>query len=90
MTEGEHMRRNFAQLLKNAKIDIKAEYQKLYGMLYDRTIQIPNAKRISVYDELSDWFVISIFVEPVFQLTSSMICVDTILKRSPQILVLTI
>lgn len=51
------MRRNFVQLLKNAKIDIKAEYQKLYGMLYDRTIQIPNAKRISVYDELSDWFV---------------------------------
>ena len=29
------MRRNFAQILKEAKIDIKSEYQKLYGMLYD-------------------------------------------------------
>ena len=29
------MRRNFAQILKEANIDIKMEYQKLYGMLYD-------------------------------------------------------
>lgn len=50
------MRRNFAQILKEAKIDIKAEYQKLYGMLYDRIIQVSNTKRISVYDELSDYF----------------------------------
>ena len=53
------MRRNFAQILKDAKIDIKAEYQKLYGMLYDRSILIPNAttsKTISAYDELSDYF----------------------------------
>ena len=50
------MRRNFAQILQEAKIDIKSEYQKLYGMLYDRSIQVSNAKRISAYDELSDYF----------------------------------
>lgn len=37
MKAGESMRRNFAQILKDAKIDVKVEYQKLYGMLYDRT-----------------------------------------------------
>ena len=51
------MRRNFAQILKDAKIDIKTEYQKLYGMLYDRSIQVSNTKRISTYDELSDYFI---------------------------------
>jgi len=51
------MRRNFAQILKNAKIDIKAEYQKLYGMLYDRSIQVSNTNRISAYDELSERFI---------------------------------
>ena len=45
------MRRNFAQILKDAQIDIKMEYQKLYGMLYDRSIQISNMNRISAYDE---------------------------------------
>lgn len=50
------MRRNFAQILKDAKIDIKTEYQKLYGMLYDRSIHVSNTKRISAYDELSDYF----------------------------------
>ena len=49
------MRRNFAQILKDAKIDIKVEYQKLYGMLYDRSIQVSNTNRISVYDELSTY-----------------------------------
>jgi len=51
------MRRNFAQILKDAKIDIKTEYQKLYGMLYDRTIQVSNSNRISAYDELSERFI---------------------------------
>ena len=51
------MRRNFAQILKGAKVDIKAEYQKLYGMLYDRSIQVSNANRISAYDELSERFI---------------------------------
>lgn len=51
------MRRTFAQILKDAKIDIKSEYQKLYGMLYDRSIQISNTNRISVYDELSERFI---------------------------------
>lgn len=51
------MRRNFAQILKDAKVDIKMEYQKLYGMLYDRSIQISNMNRISAYDELSERFI---------------------------------
>lgn len=51
------MRRNFAQILKDAKIDIKAEYQKLYGMLYDRSLQVSNTNRISAYDELSTYFI---------------------------------
>ena len=51
------MRRNFAQILKDAQIDIKMEYQKLYGMLYDRSIQISNMNRISAYDELSERFI---------------------------------
>lgn len=51
------MRRNFAQILKDAKIDIKSEYQKLYGLLYDRSIQVSNTNRIFVYDELSERFV---------------------------------
>ena len=53
----EMMRRNFAQILKDARIDIKKEYQKLYGMLYDRTIQVSNSNRISAYDELSERFI---------------------------------
>lgn len=35
----------------------KVEYQKLYGMLYDRSIQVSNTNRISVYDELSTYFI---------------------------------
>lgn len=50
------MRKNFADVLKNAKIDIKIEYQKLYGMLYDRSIQVSDRKFISAYDEVSDAF----------------------------------
>lgn len=33
------------------------EYQKLYGMLYDRSIHISNTNRISAYDELSERFI---------------------------------
>lgn len=51
------MRRNFAQILKDAKIDIKSEYQKLYSLLYDRSIQVSNVNRISAYDELSERFI---------------------------------
>lgn len=50
------MRRTFAQILKEAKIDIKSEYLKLHSLLYDRSIQVSNTNRISVYDELSERF----------------------------------
>lgn len=65
MKAGESMRRNFAQILKDAKIDVKVEYQKLYGMLYDRSIQVSNTSWISAYDEFSTYFFkgsISIFL----------------------------
>jgi hypothetical protein len=57
MKAGESMRRNFAQILKDAKIDVKVEYQKLYGMLYNRSIQVSNTSWISAYDEFSTYFI---------------------------------
>ena len=57
MKAGESMRRNFAQILKDAKIDVKVEYQKLYGMLYDRSIQVSNTSWISAYNEFSTYFI---------------------------------
>lgn len=57
MKAGESMRRNFAPILKDAKIDVKVEYQKLYGMLYDRSIQVSNTSWISAYDEFSTYFI---------------------------------
>ena len=57
MKAGESMRQNFAQILKDAKIDVKVEYQKLYGMLYDRSIQVSNTSWISAYDEFSTYFI---------------------------------
>ena len=50
------MRRTFAQILQEAKIDPKQEYKKLYGMLFDRTIVVSNSNRVSAYDELSECF----------------------------------
>lgn len=51
------MRRNFAQILNDANIDLKEEYQKLYDMLYSRSIQVSGQKLISIHDELGDAFV---------------------------------
>lgn len=34
-TKGVYMRKNFAQILRSEKIDIKLEYEKLYSMFYD-------------------------------------------------------
>lgn len=50
------MRRNFAQILKEAKIDAEAEYRKLYGLLYDRSIQVSYDESISLCEVLSDCF----------------------------------
>lgn len=50
------MRRNFAQILKEANIDLKEEYNKLYDMLYSRSIQVSGQKQISIHDELGDAF----------------------------------
>lgn len=50
------MRRNFAQILKGAKVDIKAEYHKLYSILYDNRFQDQSGRWISMHDELGRWF----------------------------------
>ncbi len=50
------MRRNFAQILKEAKVDIKAEYHKLYGLLYNRTTPLQNGQMTSVIDVFNDNF----------------------------------
>ena len=50
------MRRNFAQVLKEANINLKEEYKKLYNMLYSRSIQVSDRKLISIHDELGDAF----------------------------------
>ncbi len=50
------MRRNFAQILKEVNIDLKEEYQKLYDLLYRRSIQVAGQKLISIHDELGDAF----------------------------------
>lgn len=50
------MRRNFAQILKEAKIDAEAEYRKLYGLLYDCSSPVSYDESVSLYEELSDCF----------------------------------
>lgn len=54
--KGVSMRRNFAQILKDAKIDIKEEYHKLYGLLYNQTTRLQNGQMISVNDFFNDNF----------------------------------
>lgn len=49
------MRKNFADILKNAKIDIKNEYTKLYGLLFDNNLE-SGYEKISLYDEFNDKF----------------------------------
>ena len=44
------MRKNFAQILKSGKVDYKKEYEKLYDMLFAKTIAGDNGKKQSLYD----------------------------------------
>lgn len=50
------MRKNFAEVLKDAHIDIKKEYQKLYSMLFDPNIETKRKTLISMHDELGNVF----------------------------------
>lgn len=51
------MRKNFAQILKENKIDIKNEYTKLFGILYSSGKDSNGRKMPSVYDIFSGFFV---------------------------------
>lgn len=50
------MRKNFAEVLKDAHIDIKEEYQKLYSMLFGPSIETKQKTIISMHDELGNVF----------------------------------
>ena len=51
------MRKNFAQVLKSAKIDIEAEYKRLYGLLYQE-VEHSNyiGNKIRYYDVINENF----------------------------------
>lgn len=50
------MRKTFVQILKDAKIDIRNEYTKLYNLLFNPTIQISQTQSISVWNVLEQSF----------------------------------
>lgn len=51
------MRKNFADILKSAKVDIKKEYEQLYELLYDRDLDKDYCEKTSLYDEFSENFI---------------------------------
>lgn len=51
------MRKNFADILKSAKIDIKKEYEKLYELLYNRDLDKGYCEKTSLYDEFNENFI---------------------------------
>lgn len=50
------MRRNFAQILKEAKIDVVVEYRKMFDMMFEPNIQKRSGKLTSMHSELGRWF----------------------------------
>lgn len=50
------MRRNFAQILKESKVDIVVEYRKMFDMLFGRNIQNHSGKWTSMHSEMGRWF----------------------------------
>lgn len=50
------MRKNFAQILKDAKIDIKKEYEKLYQLFFCEELKSQTEKYGSVYNLLEHYF----------------------------------
>ena len=51
------MRKNFADILKSANIDIQKEYEKLYEMLYDQDLDNGYGPKTSLYDEYNENFI---------------------------------
>ncbi len=44
------MRKNFAEVLRENKINIRLEYDKLYSILYSQNIWLPNGQLVSLHD----------------------------------------
>ena len=53
---GIKMRKNFAEVLKTNKINIRLEYDKLYSILYSRNIWLSNGQLISLHDLINSNF----------------------------------
>ena len=50
------MRKNFAQILSEAKVDIKKEYYKLYQLFYCEELNSQTERYESVYNLLEHYF----------------------------------
>ena len=50
------MRKNFAEVLKENKINIRLEYDKLYSILYNKNIWLSNGQFISLHDLINSNF----------------------------------
>lgn len=50
------MRRNFADVLKSADIDVHNEYLKIYELLFGKTISTSTGKKISLHDIFGAYF----------------------------------
>lgn len=50
------MRKNFAQILKNGKVDYKSEYKKLYELLFEKNLQDENGELCSVHMVFGEFF----------------------------------
>lgn len=50
------MRRNFAQVLREAKIDIKFEYSTLYSLFFENEINLGYGQYVSIRDVIDDSF----------------------------------
>lgn len=50
-------RKTFAQILKEAKIDIRREYDRLYHLFYEDEIDCINGKKMSLYEICEEYFI---------------------------------
>lgn len=49
-------RKTFAQILKEAKIDIRREYDRLYHLFYESELDCINGEKMSLYEMCEEYF----------------------------------
>ena len=76
-------RRNFIQVLREGRIDIKNEYSKLYSMFYERDTR----DNKSLAEIISFNLLIFLLVELVYLLKNLMKCMIYILKNNHRTLI---